>query len=162
MPIVALISRAAVVFPESYLLLRETARSHLRVGRLFRMPTVSPGKTRTSSATAKKPRAARSKRSRTPERVVIDVEQSGDWMPVADMMKTALDVLEQDKDVTLNVNNIDHLDASALQVLLALDAAGKNRGRHLDLINASQNLRQWFEYSGTADQFFETGVGSNG
>jgi len=82
-------------------------------------------------------------------------------MPVDDMMKTALSVIEQENELTLNLNNIDHLDASALQVILALDVEQKNRGRHLDLINASHNLRQWFEYSGTAAHFFETRAGSN-
>jgi ABC-type transporter Mla MlaB component len=93
---------------------------------------------------------------------VIDVEQSGDWMPVDDMMKSALSVLEQGKELAFNLNNIDHLDASALQVLLVLEAEQKNKGRHLNLMNASQNLRQWFEYSGTAAYFFEAGAGSNG
>jgi anti-anti-sigma regulatory factor len=126
------------------------------------MPTASPRKTRTGNAAAKKPRAARSKRARSLERVVIDVERSGDWMPIDDMMKTALSALKQDKELTLNLNNIDHLDASALQVLLAIDVEGRSRGRHLDIVNASQDLRRWFEYSGAAAQFFEKGTGSNG
>ena len=125
------------------------------------MPTACPKKAGTSDAKAKKPRAVRSKRPRTPERVVIDVERSGDWMPVEDMMKTALSAIEQKKQLTLNLNNIDHLDASALQVLLALDTEEKNRGGHLDLINASHSLRQWFEYSGTAAHFFETGAANH-
>ena len=127
------------------------------------MPTACPEETlvSTSKAKVKKPRAVRAKRPRTPKRVVIDVERSGDWMPVEDMMKTALSALEQEKELTLNLNNIDHLDASALQVLLVLDAEQRNKGRHLDLVNASPNLRQWFEYSGTAAQFFETGAANH-
>jgi anti-anti-sigma factor len=82
-------------------------------------------------------------------------------MPVDDMMKTALSALEQKKELTLNLKNLDHLDASALQVLLALDTEEKSRGRHLDLVNASHSLRQWFEYSGTAAHFFETGAAND-
>jgi anti-anti-sigma factor len=127
------------------------------------MPTACPEETITSTSNAKvkKPRAVRAKRPQTATRVVIDVERSGDWMPVDDMMKTALSALEQEKELTLNLNNIDHLDASALQVLLALDMEEKNRGRHLQIVNASQRLRQWFEYSGTAAYFFETGATNN-
>ena len=82
-------------------------------------------------------------------------------MPVEDMREAALKVLEQGNDLVLNLQNVDHLDASALQVLLAVDLEQKNRGRQLDLVNVSPNLRQWFEYSGAAGHFFQDGAGSD-
>jgi len=58
--------------------------------------------------------------------------------------------LEAGCDVTANLGNIDHLDASALQILLALDAEQKKQGWNLEIANASQHLWQWFEYAGAA------------
>jgi hypothetical protein len=61
------------------------------------------------------------------ERSVVEVERLGDWMPVEELREAALKALGEGKDVTLNLKNVDHLDASALQIL---------------------------DYSGAVDQFF--------
>ncbi len=82
-------------------------------------------------------------------------------MPAEELSEAAQAVLGQGKDVTLNLDKVDHLDASALQILLALDAEQKKRGRHLQLVNASANLRHWFEYSGAAGHFLMTEPKSN-
>jgi anti-anti-sigma regulatory factor len=66
--------------------------------------------------------------------------------------------LQADSDVTVNLNNLDHLDASALQVLLALAAEQAKRGRILELANASAHLRQWFEFAGAAERFSLAGL----
>ena len=84
----------------------------------------------------------------------VDFQSSGDWIPLDTMREAALSVLEQGKDLTVNLSNIGHLDASALQILLALDKEQKNRGRSLHLANASAQLRQWFQYSGASSNFF--------
>ena len=125
------------------------------------MTSARPKGIATKAPKVERPPATRSKRVRTPERVTIDVESAGDWMPVEDMREAALKVLEQGNDLVLNLQNVDHLDASALQVLLAVDLEQKNRGRQLDLVNVSPNLRQWFEYSGAAGHFFQDGAGSD-
>jgi anti-anti-sigma factor len=125
------------------------------------MPSARSKGLTSSEPKVKKPRAVRSKRARTPERVTVDVERLGEWMPVDDIRELALKVVEQGNDLTFNLQNVDYLDASALQILLVLETEQKNRGRHLDLVNASPNLRQWFEYSGTAGHFFQNGAGSN-
>jgi len=88
----------------------------------------------------------------------IDFESSGDWIPLDIMREAALSALEQDHDLTVNLNNIGHLDASALQILLALDREQKNKGRSLHLANASAQLRQWFEFSGAHGNFFHDSV----
>ncbi len=84
----------------------------------------------------------------------IEVERSGDWMPVEDLLKAALAASLADNDVTVNLNGIDHLDASSLQVLLALDIDRKKRGKILQLASPSPHLRQWFEFAGADEQFF--------
>jgi anti-anti-sigma regulatory factor len=54
-------------------------------------------------------------------------------------------------DLTLDLSGVDHLDASALQILLALEAEQRRRGRRLHLVHPSEPLRQWFEYAGAAE-----------
>jgi len=93
--------------------------------------------------------------SRETQRVVIEVERSGDWMPAEELKEAAIAALATSMDMTLNLDRIDHLDASAMQILLALEAEQKNRGQHLHLVNASPQLRQWFELSGAMGHFFE-------
>ena len=82
-------------------------------------------------------------------------------MPAEELWEAAKAALNEGKDVTFNLDKIDHLDASALQILLALDAEQKKNGRHLQLVKASPNLRHWFEYSGAAAYFPVTEQESN-
>ena len=77
-------------------------------------------------------------------------------MPAEDLRKAALCALGAVGDLTLNLERINHLDASALQILLALDAEQKKRGQNLHLANASVHLRQWFDFAGAADHFSMT------
>jgi anti-anti-sigma factor len=88
----------------------------------------------------------------------IHVERSGDWMPAEDFREAALGALEADGDVTVNLDQVGHLDGSALQILLALETELRNRGRNLRLENASPHLQQWFEFAGTADRSFHDGA----
>ena len=106
------------------------------------------------SKKANKAQIAQLQEEQIMERSVFEVERSGDWMPVEELRETALKCLGEGKDVTLNLKNLDHLDASALQILLALDMEQKKQGRQLHLANVSAHLRQWFDYSGAVDQFF--------
>lgn len=82
------------------------------------------------------------------EQQVIKVERSGYWLPAEELREAALAALLQGKGVILNLDGIDHLDASALQILLALDAAERKLGRNLQLVKASSQLRKWFEFAG--------------
>ncbi|HUD74655.1 MAG TPA: STAS domain-containing protein [Terracidiphilus sp.] len=106
------------------------------------------------SSKANKAKLAEPQVEQNMERTVFEVGRSGDWMPVEELREEALKVLGEGKDVTLNLNSLDHLDASALQILLALDMEQKKQGRQLHLTNVSAHLRPWFDYSGAVDQFF--------
>lgn len=92
------------------------------------------------------------------EKEIIDVERSGDWMPVEELHASAVAAASTGNDVTLNLDRIDHLDASALQILLALHADLNRRGRSLELAKASPHLRKWFEFAGADDHFFHDGA----
>ena len=108
------------------------------------------------SGTVKRARVADLPAEPSPREIVVEVERSGDWMPADELRAAALAALEAGNDVSLHLGGIDHLDASALQILLALDAEQKVQGRHLELANAAPHLRQWFEYAGAADRFSMT------
>jgi anti-anti-sigma factor len=88
----------------------------------------------------------------------IDIERSGEWMLAEELRDAAVCALEAGGDLAVNLAKIDFLDASALQILLALDAEQKKRGRHLQLVNVSPDLLQWFDFSGTTDRFFPAGI----
>jgi len=105
---------------------------------------------------SRKPRRVRAEKPEAlvEERTIIKVEHSGDWMPVEDLWQKAKEAVETGRDVTINLEKIDHLDASALQILLALHREQKRLGRGLEVCNASPVLRQWFDYAGAARQFF--------
>jgi anti-anti-sigma regulatory factor len=84
---------------------------------------------------------------------MTEVDHAGEWISAEELKEAALNVLSEDKDITLNLGKVDHLNASVLQVLLALDMEHKKHGRQVHLENASPSLRQWFEYAGAAGQF---------
>ena len=75
-------------------------------------------------------------------------------MSAEELKQGALEVVAEGKDIVLNLDGVDHLDASLLQILLALNAEQTKQGCNLRLLNASQLLQQWFEYSGAASSFF--------
>lgn len=88
-----------------------------------------------------------------PVKALFEAACSGDWMPANELKAAALRAVEAGNDVTISLSNIQYLDASALQVLLALDAEQKRRGRNLELVNTSSQLRRWFDYAGVANHF---------
>lgn len=92
------------------------------------------------------------------EQQLIEVERSGDWMPAEELHASAVAAASSGKNVTLNLDRINHLDASALQILLALDADLKQRGRNLKLAKASPQLLKWFEFAGADNHFFHDGA----
>jgi len=79
------------------------------------------------SAKAGRAQSATSRTERNVEQILIKVERSGDWMPVEELWQAVRAAVEAGHDVTLDLGRIEHLDASALQVLLALDAEQKSR-----------------------------------
>ena len=78
-------------------------------------------------------------------------------MPAEDLRQAALAALVAGGDVALNLDGIDRVDASALQILLALDAQQRKREQIIQLTNTSPHLRQWFELAGVVDRFSMTG-----
>jgi anti-anti-sigma factor len=85
--------------------------------------------------------------------ISIDVERSGDWMPSEEFLAAERAAAAEGADVTIDLHEVHHLDASALQVLLALDTEQKKQGRSLQLMDVSPQLRRWMEFAGVLDHF---------
>lgn len=79
----------------------------------------------------------------------IRCSRSGEWLPGEELRAAALDAAHTTSDVTLDLSDVDHLDGSTLQILLALDKDRREKGLSLHLVNASALLSRWFEYAGT-------------
>jgi anti-anti-sigma regulatory factor len=79
---------------------------------------------------------------------VINVTRDGDWLPPQEFRAIALSAARTEGNLTISLEAVDHLDASALQILLALAAERKKQGKGLRLADTSLALSRWFEYAG--------------
>lgn len=98
---------------------------------------------------------------KTPSHAAIEVQESGEWIAAAELKERSLEALKESKDLIFNLGNISHLDASALQILLAVDIEQKKQGRQLHLANVSADLRQWFQHAGSIERFSMIGQMTN-
>jgi anti-anti-sigma regulatory factor len=71
-------------------------------------------------------------------------------MTADDLRVQAIDSAHAATDVTLDLATVDHLEASTLQIFLALAENQKKKGLHLHLVNASPLLRNWFHLAGAS------------
>lgn len=79
--------------------------------------------------------------------------REGEWLPREEFYAEALRLSAGNADVVVDLDGVDYLDASSLQMLLALDAGQKSRTHGFVLKNASPALLCWFEYAGAVKQF---------
>lgn len=54
-------------------------------------------------------------------------------------------------DLAVDVAGLDYLEANVLQVLLAVRDELVSRGQHLQVLNPSSSLREWFGFAGAED-----------
>jgi anti-anti-sigma regulatory factor len=100
------------------------------------------------SRTLKRKNMAKSSPIETVTEAVIHVTREGEWLPPEELRAAALSAVDTDGNLTVNLEGVEHLDATSLQILLALAAERKKRGKGLRLANASLALSRWFEYAG--------------
>lgn len=92
----------------------------------------------------------RGQREHSSDAATIHAVRGGDWAPAEELKELALQALREGKDLSVNLSGVGHLDASVLQVLLAIETEQKRKGSKIQLLNASTDLQKWFEYSGAA------------
>jgi anti-anti-sigma regulatory factor len=86
--------------------------------------------------------------SHTVTETVIHVTRDGEWLLPEEFRVLALSAANAHGNLIVDLDGVDHLDASASQILLALAVERKRRGRGLGLENVSTHLSHWFEYAG--------------
>lgn len=72
----------------------------------------------------------------------------GEWLDPEQLHGKSLAAAATAEDVSIDLEGLDYLDGSSLQILLALASAQKQEGRSLHLLHPSAQLRQWFDYAG--------------
>ena len=143
--------------------LRNRSRAPGRVDRAAEKPLVCG-----EPVTAAPSESAESQRTST-----IQATRAGEWIDAAELRQWAMKHLESRLDtpgqvpaggmgeqckpvpapetnLVLDLRDIDYLEASALQIVLAIAAEQRRRGAHLQLVNASAELGRWFEFAGAA------------
>ncbi len=87
---------------------------------------------------------------------VIKVARDGDWLAADEFREACAQAADGRIDVHIDLEGLEHLDASALQILLALRVKQQRNDRRLSLINPSASLLRWFEFAGAARLFSMT------
>lgn len=82
--------------------------------------------------------------------------RSDRWMEPTEMMDAARTFMRtapgnQPETLVFDLSGLEHLDASALQVLLAIRAEQERRGAKLRMTGVCESLRKWFDYAGASD-----------
>jgi anti-anti-sigma factor len=150
---------------------RELLGRELSAEPFFQLPGAVMGevsKTRMKKQTKAQGNEGLPHRSETPEAssgaipvTSMHLGRSGEWMDPAEMRQAAGKYFEWPEastagELALDLSGLEHLDASALQVLLAIRAEQLRRNGRLRLANASENLRKWFAWAGADDLFVGT------
>jgi anti-anti-sigma factor len=90
--------------------------------------------------------------SQAPARTIRPARDS-DWMQPEELHAAALAAAQGGADVVVDLEGLDYLDASSLQILLSLGCEQKRLVRTLRLTHASPALLRWFEYTGAVQEF---------
>jgi anti-anti-sigma factor len=84
---------------------------------------------------------------------VVKVARGGEWLVPDEFRQACVEAVAAQFDVVIDLEGIDHLDGSALQILVALGAEQQRNDRRLSLANASPSLLRWFEFAGAGRLF---------
>jgi anti-anti-sigma regulatory factor len=99
-------------------------------------------------------------------RAGIPAAAGGDWMGAFELRALLLDTIgaktgaegnPASSAVVVDLSGLEHLDAAALQVLLAADRELHGRGTGLQFQNCSPSLERWLRYAGAEDLLKGTG-----
>jgi ABC-type transporter Mla MlaB component len=85
-----------------------------------------------------------------PPTALLEAGRAGNWLPPEELLRLARSAADTGTDVTLSLGNLDHLDTTALQVLLALQAECRKHGKSLQLLHVSPALARWFACAGAS------------
>lgn len=86
----------------------------------------------------------------------VTASQAGEWLPVETLKAELIRTIAESESITIDVDNLNHLDGGALQVLLAAESQLKRNGKRLVLENVSAELNAWFGYAGASFFYAES------
>lgn len=91
----------------------------------------------------------------SPGMCAIQAVGAGEWIDPAALRAEALQLLSDPeynaRDLVVDLEDVHHLDAGALQILVALSMEQHRRGVLLHCSHASSELQHWFGLAGAAD-----------
>lgn len=86
----------------------------------------------------------------------LAVSNETELIPAEHLRLHALELLESNIDLTVDLSGLETLDIGTLQILLALEQEQERKNLRLTVTGASSTLLRWFEYSGAQDLFLTT------
>jgi anti-anti-sigma regulatory factor len=102
----------------------------------------------------KKKTATKGQEAQAPADIqVIHAVRDGEWLAGAEFLAAAVRLADEQVSIQVDLEGMDYLDASSLQILLAIRAGQKAKNRGLSLTRVSTALRQWFRYAGAEQEF---------
>lgn len=84
------------------------------------------------------------------DKVLLHLPGTIDVFVAADLSTTAKQLAAIGKDVHVTCARTEGLDTSAVQILLALQAALRTKGKQLVLLDVSPGVEQWIAFGGVA------------
>lgn len=89
-----------------------------------------------------------------PEVVSILAASGSEWLPADELRAAAVEAVASGQNVEVRLEGLEYLDATALQVLLALRKQLAVGGKTLELSKVSDGLRKWFVLAGAEESLF--------
>jgi anti-anti-sigma regulatory factor len=80
--------------------------------------------------------------------VKLSVVRSGEWLPPEELQGALLARVMEASNTILDFGDIEHLDASSLQMLLAFFLERERAGKTVALRHVSNALAEWFGHVG--------------
>lgn len=89
----------------------------------------------------------------------VKAADAGEWLPAETLKAEFVRAVVDGKSITVDLDSLTHLDAGALQVLLAAELELKRSSKSLTLENVSDDLKAWLGYAGAS---FHCAEGADG
>ena len=89
--------------------------------------------------------------------VTVQLHGTIDVFVAADLYVTAKQLVVMGKDVTVTCALTEGFDASAVQILLALQADLRTKGKCLVMTDVSPSVKKWLAYSGVTNNLLNRG-----
>ncbi len=107
------------------------------------------------TVTTARKKGASVKKPKTGSSLPISIHpiRDGEWLPREEFYAQVLGLTTKGVDIVVDLFGVEYLDASSLQMLLALNVSQKSKSHALSITRASPGLMCWFGYAGAVQEF---------